>query len=150
MLLFRICLNKWASSLNASGKPARWNSKGKSVIYTAQNRSLACLENLVHRSGIGKNELYKIVVIDVSGKIKIQEINIDQLPENWAEYPYNQECRELGDQWIDSLDTCLLKVPSSIIQQEYNYLINPVHKEFNDIKISSIEDFNFDRRLNPL
>lgn len=63
MFIYRICHSKWASELKASGNPARWNSKGKYVIYAAQSRSLAYLENLVHRGGLGKNELFNIVVI---------------------------------------------------------------------------------------
>jgi len=147
MLVFRVCLTKWASELKASGHPSRWNSKGKLVIYTAENRSLACLENLVHRSGLGNDELFKISVIDVPGDIKFNEIPTKQLPKNWVEYSNYSICQKIGDQWIDSLASCILKVPSSIIPQEYNYLINPLHKEFKRIKLVSKEDFNFDKRL---
>ena len=148
MQLFRICLSKWTSTLKASGQPARWNSKGKYVVYTSENRSLACLENLVHRSGFGKNELFKILVIDVPNNIKINEVVANQLPKNWMEFSNYPICQKIGNKWIDSLGSCILKVPSSIIPQEYNYLINPLHKEFKLIKTSSTEDFNFDRRLN--
>ncbi|MDO8550419.1 MAG: RES family NAD+ phosphorylase [Ignavibacteria bacterium] len=147
MLIFRICLNKWAPELKASGQPARWNSKGKLVIYTAENRSLACLENLVHRSGLGNNELYKILVISIPDNIKINEVTKKQLPKNWREYSNYSLCQKIGDQWIDSLPSCILKVPSSIIPQEYNFLINTLHKEFERIRIDSQEDFNFDKRL---
>jgi RES domain-containing protein len=147
MLVYRICLTKWASELKASGNPARWNSKGKFVIYTTESRSLACLKNLVHRSGLGKDELYKILTIDVPDNIKVTEIKLKQLPKNWWEYKNYPVCQKIGDQWIDKLSSCVLKVPSSIIPEEYNYLINPLHKEFNRIKLVSTEDFNFDKRL---
>jgi RES domain-containing protein len=147
MQVYRICLSKWASELKASGYPARWNSKGKFVIYTAESRSLACLENLVHRSGLGKDELYKILSIDIPDNIKITEIKLKQLPKNWWEYKNYTVCQKIGDEWIDKLSSCVLKVPSSIIPEEYNYLINPLHKEFSRIKLVSTEDFNFDNRL---
>jgi RES domain-containing protein len=147
MFIYRICLSKWSSELKASGQPARWNSKGKLVIYTAENRSLACLENLVHRSGLGDNRLYKILVISIPDDIKINEVAQKQLPKNWKEYSNYSVSQKIGDQWIVNLVSCMLKVPSSIISQEYNFLINPLHKEFERIKIDSHEDFNFDKRL---
>ncbi len=147
MFIYRICLSKWTAELKASGLPARWNSKGKLVIYTAENRSLACLENLVHRSGLGNNELYKILVISIPDDIKISEVTQKQLPQKWREYSNYSLCQKIGDQWVDNLSSCILKVPSSIIPQEYNFLINTLHKEFGRIKIETQEDFNFDRRL---
>ncbi|HSP86820.1 MAG TPA: RES family NAD+ phosphorylase [Ignavibacteriaceae bacterium] len=147
MLVYRICLAKWSSELKASGLPARWNSKGKYVIYSAENRSLACLENLVHRSGLGDNKLYKILVISIPDDIKINDVTQKQLSKNWREYSNYSLCQKIGDEWIDNLTSCLLRIPSSLIPQEYNYLINPKHKEFTRIKISSKEDFNFDKRL---
>lgn len=147
MLIYRICLKKWSSELKASGQPARWNSKGKFVIYTAENRSLACLENLIHRSGYGLNELYKILVISVPDNIKTQTVTQKQLPKDWREFSNYYVTQKLGDRWIESLNSCILKVPSSIIVQESNYLINLHHEEFNRIRIESKEDFNFDKRL---
>ena len=146
MFVYRICLTKWSHELKASGNPARWNSKGKQVIYTAENRSLACLENLVHRSGFGQNNLYKILVINLDD-IKIDTVDYKQLPKNWNEYINYSITRRIGDKWIDSLSSSILKIPSSIITQEYNYLINPLHEDFKRIKIDSREEFNFDKRL---
>ena len=147
MLIFRICLDNWASELKASGLPARWNSKGKLVIYTAENRSLACLENLVHRGGLGDNRLFKILSIPIPVSIKINEVTQKQLPKDWQKYSNYSLCQKIGDQWIENLSSLILKVPSSIVPQEYNFLINPLHKEFERIKIVSVEDFIFDGRL---
>ena len=61
----------------ASGKPARWNSKGNYVIYTSSSRSLTCLENVVHRSGEGLNNLFNVIVIEIPGKIKITKIKLN-------------------------------------------------------------------------
>jgi RES domain-containing protein len=147
MFVYRICLSKWSSELKSSGLPARWNSMGKQVIYTAENRSLSCLENLVHRNGLGKNKLYRILIIFVPDNIEIKEITPQQLPKNWKEYLNYSVCQKIGDEWIDSLNSCILKVPSTIITHEHNFLINSLHKDFKKIKIDSKEDFNFDERL---
>ena len=62
MLVYRIVLEKYAS-LYASGVEGRWNSSGAKVLYTASSRALACLENVVHRSGEGLNDLFRTLVM---------------------------------------------------------------------------------------
>jgi RES domain-containing protein len=82
MRVFRISLSKWSNKLTASGYPGRWNSKGKYVIYTAGSRALACLENVVHRSGEGLNNNFKVMIIEIPSKIKITELKKKNSPKN--------------------------------------------------------------------
>lgn len=147
MLVYRICLEKWSHALTASGFAARWNSKGRYIIYTAGSRSLACLENIVHRSGEGLNDKFKILTIDIPSKIKIAEIKESELDKDWSEYSNYSYCRKLGDAWIIKCDTLILKVPSAIIPEESNFLINPNHPDFKFISIKKVEDFKFDQRI---
>ena len=117
------------------------------MIYTAQSRALACLENLVHRSGEGNNALYKVMLIDVPDKLAIENLDIKKLKKDWYSmnnYPY---CQALGDNWLQDAATVILKVPSVIIKQEFNYLLNPNHPEFKEIKLLATEDFAFDERF---
>ena len=65
MEVYRICLAEYAKGLFASGARGRWNVKGSFVIYTAGSRALACLENVVHRSGEGLQSIFKVLVIHV-------------------------------------------------------------------------------------
>lgn len=147
MEVFRICLKKYTASLNASGNPARWNSKGKFVIYSAQSRSLACLENLVHRKGLGLSVPFSIVTIHVPNSTSIEEINIPSLPTDWHLFRNYHLCQSIGEKWINGGTSCVLKVPSSIINEESNYLINPLHPEFASIKLAGKKEFVFDERL---
>lgn len=147
MLVFRICHKKWSKSLKASGVAARWNSTGKYVIYTASSRALACLENIVHRSGLGSNELFRTVVIEVPTDISIIEVDIKTLPKDWIKSNTSSFCRKYGDRWIAQSKSCILKVPSAIIPFEYNYLLNTLHPEFPKIIIHHFENFRFDVRL---
>ncbi len=147
MLVYRICLEKWSHKLVASGFAGRWNSKGRFVIYTASSRSLACLENLVHRSGEGLNEKFKVLTIEVPSKTKITEVSIEQLSKGWFEYSNYSNCRNIGDTWITKGDSLILKVPSAIIPEESNYLININHTDFKFISLKKVEDFRFDQRI---
>ena len=147
MQLFRITTAKWAGKLSGSGYPARWNSKGAFIIYTASNRALACLENLVHRSAEGLNRNFKITVIDAPDQSSIQMVHTADLPENWHKTSNVPVCRIIGDQWIKSRASLLLSVPSAIIRDEFNVLINPAHSDFQNVTVKDIVDFEFDKRL---
>jgi len=147
MKVYRISLAKWSKKLTASGFPARWNSKGKFVIYTASSTALACLENVVHRSGEGLNQNFKVMIIEIPSKVKISNINLKKLPKDWHKFEFYSMSQKLGDKWIDSQKTAVLKVPSSIIKREFNYLINPNHPDFKFVKLIDIEDFEFDPRI---
>ena len=147
MELYRITTAKWAGELSGSGYPARWNSKGIFVIYTASSRALACLENLVHRSGEGLNGNFKITVINVPEDASSKQISVDDLPDMWFKRNGFTICRKLGDEWIKNGNSLLLRVPSSIIRDETNVLINPNHPEFGTVAVKEICDFEFDDRL---
>ena len=147
MIVYRICLAKWSKKLTASGYPSRWNSKGKFVIYTASTRALACLENVVHRSGEGLNDNFKVMLIEIPKIVITGEVKIDDLPKDWFEFEFYSDCQKIGDKWISDSKTAVLKVPSSIIAKEFNYLINVNHRDFKHIKLVGIEDFKFDPRI---
>ena len=147
MEAYRISLIKWTKKLTASGFPARWNSKGKFVIYTAGSRALACLENVVHRSGEGLNDKFKVMLIQIPDKIKIEEIRLDSLPEGWSKFENYSFTQKIGDNWLENNQTAVLKVPSSIVNMESNYLLNPNHKDFKKIKLRGTEEFEFDSRI---
>src|SRR3981081_528643 len=127
MIVFRITLERFAGSLVASGNPARWNSKDIKVIYTAGSRALACLENVVHRSSLGLKERFRTVLIEIPDDITIEEIPLASLAQGWREYSRYQYKQEIGDQWVKRSFAAVLKIPSAIIPEEFNYLINPLH-----------------------
>ena len=147
MIVYRITTEQWCKSLKASGNPARWNPKGRFVIYTAGSRSLACLENLVHRSGEWQGKLYKVMLIEFPDKIKIESIEVDDLKKNWEQINNFSYCQSMSIKWLDAASTAILRVPTVIIKKEYNYLINPQHPDFKLIKLIGVEDFNFDERF---
>jgi len=147
MLVYRIVLEKWSQSLTASGQTARWNSRGRFVLYTAGTRALACLENVVHRNSRGLNQLFKTMVIEVPDDVLIEGIQAENLPDGWHEFDSYHVTQQLGDAWVDGLKSTVLAVPSAIIPAEQNYLFNPQHPDFQKIKMLRTEDFVFDPRI---
>ncbi len=149
MQVFRICLEKYAHDLIASGKPNRWNVSGNFVIYTSSTRALACLENVVHRISEGLNNLFRVMEIQIDDEIGITKIPFDSLPENWykkASYPL---CQKIGSDWYREGKTPVLEVPSSIIPKEKVYIINTRHTDFlnKKIRLMSTEEFVFSPRI---
>ncbi len=147
MITYRITLAKWAGHLTASGRAARWNSNGQFMVYTASTRALTCLENLVHRRSIGVDELFRVTLIEIPDDVKVKKISRLKLPTNWQEYNNYNSSQAIGDAWLKENKTAVLQVPSAIIAEEYNYLINPQHHDFSRIKISSIGEFKFNEWL---
>ncbi len=147
MEIFRITLTKWSNALVASGREARWNSNGMRMIYAAESRSLACLENVVHRGSRGLNAQFKVMVIKVPESLKIKTLSPKKLPPKWDETARCALCREIGDDWLRSYDSAVLKVPSAIVKFDFNYLINPMHPDLDKIKLVRVEEFQFDKRI---
>jgi len=149
MEAYRITHKKWSSKLQASGYAARWNSNGIGIIYSAENRSLACLENLVHRNGLGLDADFSTIIINIPKTVSIQHLKADLLPAGWNGLDERAHllCRSFGDNWISSQISCVFIVPSAIIKGEFNVLLNPNHKDFSKISIKSVESFIFDGRL---
>lgn len=147
MQVFRIALTKYAGALVASGRAARWNPNDVEVIYSAGSRSLACLENVVHRNQIGLNNSFQVMTIEIPDDIMVLSIELKKLPSNWVIFENMPLTQAMGENWITEGKSAVLKVPSSIIPAEYNYLINPHHPDFKLIKLLKSESFVFDKRI---
>ena len=147
MEVYRIVLAKYVSELKASGRAARWNSNDVNVIYTSASQALACLENVVHRSSLGLNALFKVMSIEIPAELDVETIAIEELPENWKSFESLYKTQQMGDKWARSLTSPILKVPSSIIPTEFNFLINPLHPDFKLIKLLKSDAFVLDMRI---
>lgn len=147
MEIYRITHKQYANELVASGRAARWNSAGHEVIYTAGSRSLACLENVVHRNARGLGAQFRVMVIYVPDAIYFEIVNEKQLPKDWYESMDFSACKQIGDSWLTEMRSAILKVPSAIIPSEANFLLNPSHNDFSQIKLIATERFRFDQRI---
>ncbi len=125
----------------------RWNHRGIAVVYTSETLSLAVIELFVHLDLIEATFPLVYFPVEIPDVIKIEEINPDNLPDNWQEEPSPDETKDLGTQWVIKAGTAVLKVPSVIIPGEFNLLLNPAHLDFKKIKIGQPLRFRLDRRI---
>lgn len=150
MKIYRLSREKFANDLSGMGarlNGGRWNSKGKNAIYTAENVSLAKLEVTVHLDlDLIPND-YCLIEIELPDDIKIKTLDISKLSQDWNTIPHSESTQLLGDDFLDNNEYVALKVPSAIVPQENNYILNPHHPDFLEVKITKIETFTFDNRL---
>jgi len=140
----------YANDLSGRGAEkagGRWNSKGTAMVYTSESRALCTTEIAVH-TPLGILPLdYVIIAIEIPKTMAIEELEIDVLPEDWKSLPHSHSTQEIGDSFVTTEKFAVLRVPSAVVQGEYNYLLNPLHKDFKKIKVKLIEPFDFDERL---
>ncbi|HUG41828.1 MAG TPA: RES family NAD+ phosphorylase [Longimicrobiales bacterium] len=125
----------------------RWNSEGYAVIYAASSAPLAVLELLVHVEVEDLPTDLVLSEIAVPDDVGITEVRLNQLPGDWNSMPDHPDCVRLGDEWVASSGTLLLRVPSAVMPRETNMLINPEHAEMERVKVAAQEPFTFDPRL---
>jgi RES domain-containing protein len=148
MEIFKICKEKYAQNLQASGVSNRWNKKDEFVIYAGSSRSLSTLETVVQRSGINTAHKYKMLKINIDDSIFVKEISIIDLPIKWESLEAYVDLQEIGSKWYQSNESLVLKVPSVIIKEEFNFVINTKHPFFEEnVKLAAIEDFFWDKRF---
>lgn len=135
MEVYRLFREKYASPLSGTGsaiKGARWNSIGVELIYTAANRSLAMAEVAVHFTWATLPADYLMAAISIPDDMHIDTINASALTEDWRDFPHPVSTQKFGDKFVLDNKYCVLKVPSVVTQGDYNFLINPAHKNFNE------------------
>jgi RES domain-containing protein len=124
----------------------RWNSRGFAVVYTSSSLSLAILEVLVHIPIYAILEEYVYFPIEFDQDF-VLPLDVNNLPDNWENDPAPRAVKQIGDSWVESRESAILEVPSTIVPTEKNYLINPAHPDFKKLKIGSPTKFEFDPRL---
>lgn len=150
MLVYRIVHKRYADSLFASGLEGRWNSEGKKVLYTAESISLAYLETLAHRKGLGFNKDFKIMVIKIPSNTEIQTVESSDLSKSWRDFRNYSDCQKIGNAWFDADEKLCLKVPSAVVPENWNVVINTFHKDFKKVKLIGVLDFEPDDRLEQI
>jgi RES domain-containing protein len=134
MLVYRITHKSFSSELFAPGIKGRWNSAGKKVVYCAESIALAFLENMVRRQGVGFNHDFKTMLIDIADDVKITVIQASGLKPGWRDFRDYSCCQPLGDRWYDEGKTAVLKVPSAVLPEANNYVLNAEHADYKKIR----------------
>ncbi|MGD0156392.1 MAG: RES family NAD+ phosphorylase [Terracidiphilus sp.] len=139
---FRSTAFTGAGGLYAAG---RWNHLGAAMIYTATSRALAALEFFVNLQPIEAPDNLLMAEASVPDT-SVEVIGLDVLPRNWRGLN-NERCRDLGSEWAASLRSVALKVPSAVVDGDWNVLLNPKHRDFGKVKIGPAKPFRFDERM---
>lgn len=133
------------SGEGAARTGGRWNSRGVAVVYTSATRSLAALETLVHLNPLVMFN-YRIIRVEFDDGW-VERLTLAALSSDWNMEPPPLSTRQLGDDWARSSRSAILAVPSVIISDETNYVLNPAHPDFKKIAIDEPAPFTFDPRL---
>lgn len=148
MIVYRISNAAYSDDISGTGAKingARWNSKGIPMLYTTAHISLAVLEMLVNTQFKDYAIPLDLLYIRLPDDIIATEIKLNKLKENWKEDP--SYTKFMGNHFIEQQTSLLLQVPSAVIPEEANFLINPLHKDFKKIKIQKTKSFWPDKRL---
>lgn len=150
MIVYRIVHKLYSKELYAPGMEGRWNSDGKKVIYTAESVALAFLENMVRRQGVGFNSDFKTMIIDIPDDLKIQPVKVSELTKGWRSFTNYSKCQSIGNDWYDKGEKPVLKVPSAVLPEEFNYVINATHVQFKKVQLIDTIDLVPDERLEEI
>ena len=142
--LYRDQLFSGQGGLYASG---RWTPRGRPVVYTSASISLAVLEYTVNYRRHGWVPATVLGRAVIPTNVRVDSLSVDKLPSNWFAASAPSQLQILGGDWLERGETAVLKVPSAIVTEEWNYLINPLHTDFRKIRISTPKPFNFDQRV---
>ena len=141
-----------ADDLSGAGAKAtggRWNEAGVAVVYTSETRAMACLETVVHLNAAGLPLNRYLVALTIPDDVwaSAQAPSGAKLPVGWDAQPAGRASINFGAEWIRSGASALLVVPSVIVPEELNVLINPAHGASADITAAKVRRWLYDPRL---
>ena len=126
---------------------SRWVPEGELAVYTSEHASTAVLENLVHMDPSHFQNNYVLIAADIPPELAMDIVSVESLAHDWQTRYEDEALQQVGKDWIDRGESAVLIVPSAVMPQEYNQILNPLHPDFAKIVIYEPEDFKFDGRL---
>ena len=147
---WRILKAKYAtrplSGMGAQKTGGRWNEKGTPAVYTAETLALSTLEVCVHAEWDFKHVKLVRVGIHWPESLRVDSIKAP-LPRNWDQVPHGPDTMALGNAWILSNHAAILRVPSAIVPNSFNFILNPSHPEFKKIGTNKPDAFAWDEQM---
>ncbi len=151
MELYRIAQEKYADDLSGNGAKifgGRWNSEGLFALYTSSYRSLALLETLAHTPAkMLDQKVYILITLSLPGNTRIEVIDKNKLSPGWDAPDTRPLTKRMGDEFLKSKSSLLLAVPSVLMPEENNYLVNVLHPDMKKMKVIFKRRISFDTRL---
>jgi RES domain-containing protein len=154
MEIYRITQQEFAEDLTGNGARlfgGRWNSEGFFALYVSSSRSLALLETLAHTPAKFLNvKVYHLITLSVPDNILVQKIAVKNLLSDWDAPDTRPFTKKIGDTFLSDKKHLMLEVPSVMMPEEMNYVINPLHKDMKQVKMVNQRRIYFDKRINLL
>jgi RES domain-containing protein len=147
VILWRISDHSTLDGVGGLGLSGRWHNVGQRVVYCAPNPATALLEVLVHTE-IDIDDVpvnFRYLEIDAPDTLSIENVETGGLGDSWR--TDQGVTRRLGDQWLQSGGTALLRVPSVIVPATWNVLVNPRHPQSGKIHVARTHRHGLDPRL---
>jgi RES domain-containing protein len=148
--VYRLCKDKYSKQVvdGQGGRIAdgRWHTQGRRIVYCASSEALAVLEVRVHVGRHVPRVPYAMHMIHVPDE-HIVTLLAEALREHWNAVPYTDVSQGIGDEWLESARSAALQVPSIHSNSDTTLLLNPMHPDFEYIRIVARGPYTFDRRL---
>lgn len=149
MRVYRVSRTKYAGDLKGEGAKlfgGRWNNKMIACLYTSESRALAVLEYTVNVNIDDIPRALSITTIEIPDR-PIKFLNEPDLPGDWKSSPAPSSTKDFGSKLLLAAVEPVIKIPSSVIPAEFNYLLNPLHSDSKKFKVIDISDFIYDVRI---
>ena len=127
----------------------RWNSPGRAVLYCSSSIALAALETIVHLSQ-GALPLDRFLVrVTIPDKLwqARETLTLAAAPVAWDALPAGPASKRYGDEWLDQSRSAVLEIPSIVVPEEYNVLLNPSHARALGLTATVMRPWRYDLRL---
>ena len=148
MIIYRLAIEAYKNDLTGTGSKlygGRWNRPGFAAIYSAEHISLAVLEILVNTDKNNIPPAYHLLKLHIPDDIAVKQIKLKSLKAKW--YHDIEYAQFIGSSFLESGKEAVLKMPSAIVKEESNFLLNPNHPDFKKISIKEATLFDLDIRL---
>ena len=147
MILWRISNHADLSGVGGLYASARWHTQGRPIVYLAETPSSALLEILVHLElqSSERPDRYRLLKVEIRDGTPFEEIEAGSLSSTWRNEEQQTQAR--GDTWVKNGKTALLRVPSALAPETWNWLLNPRHKDAADVRIIAAATYPYDPRF---
>lgn len=149
MFVYRLGRTKFRDDISGEGARlfgGRWNHKGTPCLYAAESRALAVLEYTVNVHIDDVPRALSMTVLEVPHH-RLLRLAPKDLPGDWFHSPAPSSTKDFGTELLKKAEYLVIQIPSVIISEEYNYLVNPMHKDIHQVKVLSMHDFVYDVRI---
>jgi RES domain-containing protein len=125
----------------------RWTPPGQRVAYASSSLALASLEYFVNLDPQDAPADLVSIQVTIPVSVRYEQISVTSLPVSWCDMPFPRELWAIGERWLLAGSSACLLVPSAVIPEELNLLINPSHPDFGTLQFGEPAEFIFDQRM---